>query len=77
MGWIPDLPDPRDYTFRHEAVLSLLKRLKRPRRKSLPDAVDLRRDDECEYFTESQNKGPLNCSSTFAPLVLSNTASAV
>ena len=42
MGWIPDLPDPRDYTHGHEAVLPLLKRLKRSQRKELPDEVDLR-----------------------------------
>lgn len=70
MGWIPDLPDPRDYTFRHEAVVQLLKRLKRPRRRSLPDAVDLRRDDDGEYFTEPHDQGPLNCSSAFAILSL-------
>ena len=28
MGWIPDLPDARDYTYRHEEVLRLLRRLK-------------------------------------------------
>lgn len=70
MGWIPDLPDPRDYTFRHEAVLPLLKRLKRRRQKSLPDAVDLRRDDEGEYFTEPHDQGALNCSAAFSILSL-------
>ncbi len=71
MGWIPDLPDPCDYTYRHEAVLPLLKGLKRSRRKNLPDKVDLRFGDEGEYFfTEPEDQGPLNCSSTCAVLSL-------
>lgn len=70
MGWIPDLPDARDYTWRHEAVLPLLQRLKRPRRRELPDEVDLRTDDEDEYFTPPEDQGPLNCSSACAVLSL-------
>lgn len=69
-GWLPDLPDARDYTFGHEAVLPLLERLKRSRRKSLPDDVDLRRDDEGEYFASPEDQGPLNCSAAFAVLSL-------
>lgn len=70
MGWIPDLPDPRDYTFRHEAILPLLQRLKRPDRRNLPDEVDLRRDDEGEYFTPAEDQGSLNSSAAFAALGL-------
>lgn len=71
MGWIPDLPDPRDYTYRHAAVLPLLRRLKRSQRKKLPDKVDLRCGDEGEYFfTEPENQGLLNCSSTCAVISL-------
>lgn len=70
MGWIPDLPDPRDYVYRHEAILPLLERLKRSRRKKLPDEVDLRSDDEGEYFTPPEDQGPLNCSAAFAVLSL-------
>jgi C1A family cysteine protease len=70
MGWIPDLPDPRDYTYRHEAIRPLLERLKRADHKKLPDEVDLRSDDEGEYFSPPEDQGPLNCSSAFAVLSL-------
>lgn len=72
MGWIPDLPDARDYTFRHEAVVTLLRRkLKRTRRKKLPDAVDLRYGDDGEcYFSEPDDQGPLNSSSACAVISL-------
>lgn len=67
MGWIPDLPDARDYTYRHGAVLPLLQRLKRARCKKLPENVDLRVGDEGEsLFTEPEDQGPLNCSASFA-----------
>jgi len=70
MGWQPDLPDARDYTFHHLEILPLLRQLKRSRRKSLPDEVDLRRDSEGEYFTDPEDQGPLNSSSAFAVLSL-------
>jgi C1A family cysteine protease len=70
MGWIPDLPDARDYTYRHDEVLQLLGRLKRSRRKTLPNEVDLRRDDDGEYFSPPENQGPLNCSAACAVLGL-------
>lgn len=71
MGWIPDLPDPRDYTHRHEAVLPLLSRLRRWRRKKQPEEVDLRFGDEGEFFfTEPENQGPLGCSAACAVLSL-------
>ncbi len=45
MGWIPDLPDIRDYTPEHEKVQPLLRRigLAKPAGKNLPSSVDLRR----------------------------------
>lgn len=70
LGWIPDLPDPRDYTLRHTAVLSLLEQLKLSRQKPLPDFVDLRCDDEGEYFTQPEDQGPINSSTAFAVLSL-------
>lgn len=70
MGWIPDLPDARDYTWRHDAVLPLLQRLKRPRRSTPPDEVDLRGDGEAEYLTSPHDQGPLNCSAACAVLSL-------
>lgn len=70
MGWIPDLPDPRDYTYRHQAVHPLLEQLKRSQRESLPDEVDLCQDCEGEYFTSPEDQGPLNCASAFAVLSL-------
>ncbi len=70
LGWIPDLPDARDYTCRHEAIAPLLEQLKPSRRKRLPDEVDLRRDDDGEYFTAVEDQGPLNSSTAFAVLNL-------
>ena len=70
MGWQPDLPDSRDYTFRHPEVLQLLRQLKPSPRKTLPDAIDLRRDSEGEYFAPPGNQGPVNSSSAFAVLGL-------
>ena len=70
MGWIPDLPDIRDYTYRHQAVLSLLRKLRLPARKKLPDEVDLRSDGDGEYFSPAEDQGPLNCSAAFAVLSL-------
>ena len=70
MGWLPDLPDVRDYSFRHPAVLRLLKKFKRARRLELPEKVDLRRDGDGEYFTETEEQGTLNSSTAFAVLSL-------
>jgi C1A family cysteine protease len=70
MGWIPDLPDTRDYTFRHPEVLSLLRRLKQLQQEPVPDFVDLRQDSEGEYFTTPEDQGSLNSSSAFAVLSL-------
>ncbi|QDT90444.1 C1 family peptidase [Gimesia algae] len=69
MGWIPDLPDARDFTCTHDAVVPLLRRLKKSRRKE-PDEVDLRGESEIDYFTLTENQGPLNCSTSHAVLSL-------
>ena len=70
MGWIPDLPDPRDYTCRHEEILPLIRPTAVPR-DDLPDQVDLRRGDEGEvFFTQVEDQGPLNSSTAFAVLSL-------
>src|SRR5260370_15036 len=70
MGWQPDLPDARDYTFRHPKVLSLLRKLQQSRPNELPDEVDLRCDSDGEYFTEPQDQGLLNSSAAFAAISL-------
>lgn len=70
LGWIPDLPDARDFTAGHSEIAPLLRRLKPGRRKKLPDAVDLRSDDDAEYFTSVENQGLLNASPAFAVLAL-------
>ena len=71
MGWIPDPPDPRDYTLRTEAILPLLQGFSRCPQKKLPTKVDLRYGDEGEYFFhQALDQGKLNCSSTSAVLSL-------
>lgn len=70
MGWIPDLPDARDLTFRHPEVLSLLRGLKQSEQESQPDSVDLRQDSEGEYLTTPEDQRSLNSSSAFAVLSL-------
>lgn len=70
MGWHPDLPDARDYTYHHDAVLPLLLQLKHSRHKALPSEVDLRCEDEVEHFTPPEDQGPLNCSAACAVLSL-------
>lgn len=70
MGWIPDLPDIRDYTFQHPEILSTLVRLKRPPGKELPEAVDLRSDSDGVYLTDTEDQGSLNSSPAFAVLSL-------
>lgn len=71
MGWIPDLPDPRDYTYRHPEILPLLRQLKPPNRQQLADELDLRKGEAGELFlTEVDDQGPLNSSAAFATLSL-------
>jgi C1A family cysteine protease len=44
MGWIPDLPDYRDYTLEHEEIKPMLQEMRvgEPEKVSLPSSVDLR-----------------------------------
>ncbi|HUG68476.1 MAG TPA: C1 family peptidase [Pirellulaceae bacterium] len=72
MGWIPDLPDPRDYTPDHEKVRTLVAGLKPPRQKSTPSRVDLRADDEdlSAFFSTALDQQKLNCSAVCAVLGL-------
>ncbi len=70
MGWLPDLPDARDFTFRNPYVLSLLRRLKWPEVDPVPDSIDLRQDSEGEYFGPVEDQGKLNSSTAFAALNL-------
>jgi C1A family cysteine protease len=70
LGWIPDMPDPRDYTYRHKEILPILQQLK-PSSGELPDEVDLRYGDEGEvFFTDVEDQGSLNSSTAFAVLSL-------
>ena len=70
MGWIPDLPDPRDYTYRHKKILPIFQQPK-PGCDDLPDEVDLTHGDEGEVFlSDVDNQGPLNSSTAFAVLSL-------
>ena len=66
MGWLPDLPDPRDYTPAHDTVRALLGGLPRPGNQDLPDSVDLRSDDEGVYVVPSDDQGTINCSAACA-----------
>ncbi len=68
LGWQPDLPDGRDYTFRHPEVNRLLLRLPAMLESDQPDLVDLRCDCDTEYFTGVDDQGELNASSSFATL---------
>lgn len=70
LGWIPDLPDPRDYTLRHKSVLLLLDQLKQLPQECVPDFVDLRCDDEGKYFTQPEDQGPIRSSAAFSVLSL-------
>lgn len=70
MGWIPDLPDPRDYTPDHGEVRPLLEGLRGFKRRKLPRHCDLRRDGDGDYFSPVEDQGILNCSSVFACLSL-------
>lgn len=71
-GWIPDLPDPRDYTVRHEEIAASLLRLQEIGVVNLPDSVDLTKgeDDSAAYFTEIEDQGAMNSSTAFAVLNL-------
>jgi C1A family cysteine protease len=70
MGWIPDLPDGRDYTFRNKEIVSLLRKYRRARTSRLPDSVDLSADDEGEYFSPPDDQGRLNSSTACSVIAL-------
>lgn len=44
MGWIPDLPDYRDYTLGHEKIKPMLEEMRvgEPEKVSLPSSTDLK-----------------------------------
>ncbi|MCD4755489.1 MAG: cysteine protease [Deltaproteobacteria bacterium] len=56
MGWLPDLPDYRDYTSEHEEIKPMLEEMKvsEPEKVSLPSSVDLR-----SWCSQIENQGPL------------------
>jgi C1A family cysteine protease len=70
LGWIPDLPDARDYDYRHPEVLRLLQKLKPACCTQLPTAVDLRADCDVQYILPPEDQGQLNASPAFAVLAL-------
>lgn len=70
LGWQPDLPDGRDYTFRHADVQRVLLTLPPVLESEQPDVVDLRCDCDAEYFTGVDDQGELNASSSFAVLAV-------
>lgn len=71
MGWIPDWPDPRDYTYRHHSVLTILQRLELLASTRVDEEVDLRRGDDGEdFFTDVEDQGHANSSSAFAVIAL-------
>jgi C1A family cysteine protease len=56
MGWLPDLPDYRDYSPEHEKIKPMLEeiRLAEPEKVSLPASVDLR-----SWYSSIEDQGPL------------------
>ena len=56
MGWIPDLPDYRDYTLEHEVIKPMLEdmRVGEPEKVSAPSSVDLR-----PWCSSIENQGSL------------------
>ncbi len=57
MGWIPDLPDYRDYSPNHEKIMPLLADIKmdEPEKRTLPPSHDLR-----QWCSEVEHQGHLN-----------------
>lgn len=68
LGWQPDFPDGRDYTILHPEIQQMLLKLPVMQESDQPDAVDLRRECDTEYFTQVDDQGQLNASSAFAAL---------
>ena len=69
LGWIQDLPDPRDYSPDHPEIKRILDKLPTSSR-DLPRQIDLRSDCEGEYFTPPRHQKSLNSSTAFACLAL-------
>ena len=69
-GWLPDLPDVRDFGYDHPSILPMLRRLSREPERGNCDEVDLRADEEGEYFPAVADQGPRNSSTAFAVLAL-------
>ncbi len=55
LGWIPDYPDMRDYTVRHEMMQPMLKSIVSKEEKPLPAKVDLRK--WCSPIEDQQQLG--------------------
>lgn len=70
LGWIPDLPDPRDFTCKHAAVETLFSKLPKVSAARLVRRVDLRCDADGDYFMSVEDQGTLNSSTVFAVLSL-------
>lgn len=54
-GWIPDYPDVRDYTEKHEKMIPMLKGMAAKEDKQLPGKVDLRK--WCSPIEDQQDLG--------------------
>jgi C1A family cysteine protease len=70
MGWIPDLPDARDYTWETAEARELFGRLRQRRRRALPAKTDLRQDADGVYFSAPEDQGAVGCSAVFAGVSL-------
>ncbi|MCO8123926.1 C1 family peptidase [Stieleria sp. TO1_6] len=70
LGWIPDLPDPRDLTIDDALIRQILSRLP-ALDEPLPDRVDLRHS-ECgeHYLSDSRDQGEFHSASAIAVLGL-------
>lgn len=81
LGWIPDLPDPRDYSSVHEEILPQLQRLQGNLNRfqlagltdhesmAIPDQIDLRHGDEGEvYLPEVEDQRGVSSSTVFTVL---------
>jgi C1A family cysteine protease len=64
--------DPRDYSYRHQAIGSQLNQLKPMQNEELPDEVDLRNESSGgqRFFAEADDPGDLNAATAFAVLDL-------
>ncbi|MFC1597132.1 hypothetical protein ACFL5Q_04225 [Planctomycetota bacterium] len=63
LGWLPDIPDDRDFTLESDPVKRLLRMLSRP---TLGTASGKAEFDLREYFLEPEDQCGQNCSPVFA-----------